>query len=275
MPFAEVLARAGLIPGIKVDAGTKPLAGLPRRGRHGGAGRAARRLAEYAALGARFAKWRAVIRMGTGRPTHDLHRGQRPRARPLRRLAQEAGLTPDRGAGGPDGRSHTHRAVRGGDGRSAAHGLRPAGPTPRRPGRARLLKPNMVLPGTDCSRPGQTTTTHRATDDRRAARHRPSRRARHRLPVRWPAARAGHGPPRRTQPPCAAAVGAELLLRTRPAGARPGRLGRRSGPRYGGTGGARRPRLAQRCGPPRSLLGRHGAPPPPRPALGQNGVPPP
>ena len=61
VPFAEALAKAGIIPGIKVDAGAKPLAlhegELVTEGLDG----LRDRLAEYSKLGARFAKWRAVI----------------------------------------------------------------------------------------------------------------------------------------------------------------------------------------------------------------------
>ncbi|MCE2466699.1 MAG: fructose-bisphosphate aldolase class I [Caldilineaceae bacterium] len=59
--LAEVLADRNIIPGIKVDAGAKPLAGCPGESVTEGLDGLADRLAEYASLGARFAKWRAVI----------------------------------------------------------------------------------------------------------------------------------------------------------------------------------------------------------------------
>jgi fructose-bisphosphate aldolase, class I len=68
-PIPELLARAGVIPGIKVDAGAKPLAGAPGERVTEGLDGLRERLGEYQALGARFAKWRAVIEIGEGRPS--------------------------------------------------------------------------------------------------------------------------------------------------------------------------------------------------------------
>jgi fructose-bisphosphate aldolase class I len=68
-PFAELLARKGIIPGIKVDTGAKPLAGAPGETVTEGLDGLRERLQEYKSLGARFAKWRAVITIGDGLPT--------------------------------------------------------------------------------------------------------------------------------------------------------------------------------------------------------------
>jgi len=68
-PFPEHLAKLGVIPGIKVDAGAKPLAGFPGETITEGLDGLRERLAEYHRLGARFAKWRAVIDIGSGIPT--------------------------------------------------------------------------------------------------------------------------------------------------------------------------------------------------------------
>jgi fructose-bisphosphate aldolase class I len=93
-PLVKVIQQAGAIPGIKVDKGTKPLpfhAGeLITEGLDG----LAERLAEYHALGARFAKWRAVIDIGSGIPTEY---GIRANAQALARyaaLCQQAQLVP-------------------------------------------------------------------------------------------------------------------------------------------------------------------------------------
>ncbi|MEO7057993.1 MAG: class I fructose-bisphosphate aldolase, partial [Caldimonas sp.] len=59
LPFAEALITAGIIPGIKVDAGAKPLAGHAGEQVTEGLDGLRDRLAEYASMGARFAKWRA------------------------------------------------------------------------------------------------------------------------------------------------------------------------------------------------------------------------
>jgi fructose-bisphosphate aldolase class I len=69
VPFPELLARLGVIPGIKVDTGAKPLAGFPGETITEGLDGLRERLVEYHSLGARFAKWRAVIDIGPGVPT--------------------------------------------------------------------------------------------------------------------------------------------------------------------------------------------------------------
>ena len=68
-PFPQYLARNGMIPGIKVDLGAKPLAGFPGETITEGLDGLRERLSEYHGLGARFAKWRAVIDIGAGIPT--------------------------------------------------------------------------------------------------------------------------------------------------------------------------------------------------------------
>jgi len=67
--FPELLSRQGIIPGIKVDAGTAPLDNFPDERVTAGLDGLATRLAEYRELGARFAKWRAVYTIGPGLPT--------------------------------------------------------------------------------------------------------------------------------------------------------------------------------------------------------------
>jgi fructose-bisphosphate aldolase class I len=94
VPFVDVLVAAGIIPGIKVDAGAKSLAG--RAGEHvtEGLDGLRERLAEYSQKGARFAKWRAVIDIGEAIPTPG---GIEANAHALARyaaLCQEAGLVP-------------------------------------------------------------------------------------------------------------------------------------------------------------------------------------
>jgi len=68
-PFPEYLAKKGIIPGIKVDTGAKPLAGFKGETITEGLDGLRERLVEYHKLGARFAKWRAVIDIGDGIPT--------------------------------------------------------------------------------------------------------------------------------------------------------------------------------------------------------------
>src|ERR1700738_308560 len=68
-PFPTYLAQNKMIPGIKVDTGAKPLAGFPGETITEGLDGLRERLVEYYKLGARFAKWRAVINIGDGLPT--------------------------------------------------------------------------------------------------------------------------------------------------------------------------------------------------------------
>jgi len=93
-PFPELLAARGILPGIKVDAGAKPLAGFPGETVTEGLDGLRERLAEYRGLGARFAKWRAVIDVGAGIPTrHAIEANAAALAR-YAALCQEAGIVP-------------------------------------------------------------------------------------------------------------------------------------------------------------------------------------
>ncbi|MBV8598802.1 MAG: fructose-bisphosphate aldolase class I [Actinobacteria bacterium] len=92
--FPEVLERQGIIPGIKVDRGAKALALAPGEKVTEGLDGLRERFAEYVELGAKFAKWRAVIAIGDGIPSEyclwvNAHALARYAA-----LAQEAGLVP-------------------------------------------------------------------------------------------------------------------------------------------------------------------------------------
>jgi fructose-bisphosphate aldolase class I len=68
-PFPQYLAKNGMIPGIKVDEGAKPLAGCPGETITEGLDGLRERLTAYRGLGARFAKWRAVIDIAEGIPS--------------------------------------------------------------------------------------------------------------------------------------------------------------------------------------------------------------
>jgi fructose-bisphosphate aldolase class I len=93
-PFVKVLIDAGIIPGIKVDAGAKELAAHPGEKVTEGLDGLRGRLAEYVRLGARFAKWRAVITIGDGIPSWGcIHANAHALAR-YAALCQEAGLVP-------------------------------------------------------------------------------------------------------------------------------------------------------------------------------------
>src|SRR5262245_43627822 len=93
-PFAALLASKGVVPGIKVDVGAKDMAlhagevvtfgldGLPER------------CEEYVGLGARFAKWRAVITIGDGIPTRGCIRANAHALARYAAICQETGLVP-------------------------------------------------------------------------------------------------------------------------------------------------------------------------------------
>ena len=85
-PLIKLIEQSGAIPGIKVDEGTQPLPNCPGELVTVGLDKLAERLKKYYERGARFAKWRAVIDIGSGRsPDHDRDPRQCPRARALRR----------------------------------------------------------------------------------------------------------------------------------------------------------------------------------------------
>jgi len=148
-PFPELLNAQGIIPGIKVDTGAKALAGSPGEKVTEGLDGLRERLEEYHALGARFAKWRAVIAIGDGLPTS---RCIEVNAHALARyaaLCQEADITPivepevlmdgDHTIDTCD--EVTQRTLRVVFAALASQGVALEG---------MILKPNMVLSGKDC-----------------------------------------------------------------------------------------------------------------------------
>lgn len=149
--FVDMLKQVGIIPGIKVDMGAKALAGFPGEKVTEGLDGLRARLAEYKQLGARFAKWRAVITIGERLPTiacieANVHALARYAA-----LCQEAGLVP---IVEPevlmDG---AHTLERCAD--VTQHVLEQLFSqlyTQRVSLEGMLLKPNMVIAGTDCPR---------------------------------------------------------------------------------------------------------------------------
>src|SRR5690606_22636253 len=93
-PLVKLIADAGAVPGIKVDAGAKNLAGAPGEKITEGLDGLRERFAEYHQIGARFAKWRAVINIGDHIPSaYCLDANAHALAR-YAALAQEAGIVP-------------------------------------------------------------------------------------------------------------------------------------------------------------------------------------
>jgi fructose-bisphosphate aldolase class I len=93
-PFVKVITEAGIIPGIKVDTGAKDMAGHPGEKITEGLDGLRDRLAEYAHMGARFAKWRAVITLGEGIPSRGCIEANAQALARYAALCQEAGMVP-------------------------------------------------------------------------------------------------------------------------------------------------------------------------------------
>jgi fructose-bisphosphate aldolase class I len=94
VPFPQHLASLGIIPGIKVDQGAKPLANFPNETVTEGLDGLRERLKEYHGLGARFAKWRAVIDIGAGFPTRFCIEANAHALARYAALCQEQGIVP-------------------------------------------------------------------------------------------------------------------------------------------------------------------------------------
>jgi fructose-bisphosphate aldolase class I len=93
-PFPQLLESKGIIPGIKVDLGAKPLAGAPEETVTEGLDGLRERLAEYRELGAKFTKWRAVISIGDERPSQYAIWANAHALARFAALSEEAGLVP-------------------------------------------------------------------------------------------------------------------------------------------------------------------------------------
>lgn len=93
-PFAQVLSKLNILPGIKVDAGTKDLPNYLGETITEGLDNLQARLTEYAQLGARFAKWRAVIRIGDDCPSYYAMQANAEALARYAALCQEVNLVP-------------------------------------------------------------------------------------------------------------------------------------------------------------------------------------
>jgi len=91
-PFTQLMMENGILPGIKVDKGTVPLAGFPGEVVTEGLDGLRDRLKEYAALGAKFAKWRAVINIGEDMPSKTCIDANMHALARYAALCQEAGI---------------------------------------------------------------------------------------------------------------------------------------------------------------------------------------
>ncbi len=149
-PFANYLNSAGIVPGIKVDTGAKALAGHPGEKVTEGLDGLRERLQEYVSLGARFAKWRAVITIGDGIPSDGCIMANAHALARYAALCQEADVVPivepevlmDGDHTIEECRDVTHRTLKTvfqqlDNQNVALSGI--------------VLKPNMVLSGKECT----------------------------------------------------------------------------------------------------------------------------
>ena len=153
-PLVEVLRQQGIIPGIKVDKGAKALANFPGEKVTEGLDGLRERLAEYVTLGAGFTKWRAVITIGESIPSRVCLEAKAHALARFAALSQEAGLVPIVEPEVLMDGAHSierHFAVTEAAQRIVFHALSEH----RVHVEAMLLKPNMVLAGTEC--PQQAT----------------------------------------------------------------------------------------------------------------------
>ncbi len=93
-PFPQLLAKKGILPGIKVDKGPVEVPGFPGEVVTEGLDGLRGRLKEYKELGAKFAKWRAVIAIGDGIPTYACLKTNAHALARYAALCQEAGIVP-------------------------------------------------------------------------------------------------------------------------------------------------------------------------------------
>lgn len=161
-PLVDSLAGRGIIPGIKVDKGTKPLAGFLGDLITEGLDGLAARLAEYRKLGARFAKWRAVISISQNTPSLTAIRSNAHALARYAAASQEAGLVPivePEVLMEGDHSIERHFEVT----QTALHHVFEALFEHNVRLRAMLLKPNMVLPGKLCPAPALAETVAELT----------------------------------------------------------------------------------------------------------------
>jgi len=149
--FVKVLIDAGIIPGIKVDAGAKDLAGHPGEKVTEGLDGLRDRLAQYAQMGARFAKWRAVIAVSDVIPSRGAIEANAHALARYAALCQEAGLVPIVEPEVLMDGDHTLERCR----EVTEEVLRTVFDQLYTQGvllEAMILKPNMVVPGLTCPR---------------------------------------------------------------------------------------------------------------------------
>lgn len=162
VPFPEALKKQGIIPGIKVDLGAKSLAGFPNEKITEGLDGLRERFQEYYRLGARFAKWRAVITIGDGIPTDGCLEANAHALARYAGLSQETGLVPIVEPEVLMDGAHTIERCAEVTQRTQ-HIVFKALFSQRIVLEQMLLKPNMVISGKDCPRQADTQEIAQAT----------------------------------------------------------------------------------------------------------------
>ena len=257
VPFPDYLAKLGMVPGIKVDLGAKPMALHANETITEGLDGLRERLEEYYKLGARFAKWRAVIDIGADIPSRGAIEANAHALARYAALCQEQNIVP---IVEPevlmDGAHTLERCEQVTDDTLSEVFVQLSHARIHLEGM--ILKPNMVISGKKCAT--------RATPEQVAAATLPlpeaprtRRRSRHCLPVgRAVAGRSGAASVADESRPHAA-LAADFQLRPRAAGCGHVDLGRQERQRAGGAEGVPEVGAAQRAGAQWRVPGRHGA----------------
>jgi fructose-bisphosphate aldolase class I len=149
VPLPQLLTAQGIVSGIKVDKGTVPLPGFPGETVTQGLDGLAQRLGEYKQMGARFAKWRAVINIGAGIPTQQAIASNAHALARYAALCQEQGLVPIVEPEVLMDGDHT-LATSARVTEEVLHAVFHALHRQRVALDCMLLKPNMVMPGAAC-----------------------------------------------------------------------------------------------------------------------------
>ena len=232
-PLPKVIEAAGALPGIKVDAGTKPLPFCPGEVITEGLDGLRDRIKDYVGLGAKFAKWRAVIDIGRNMPSYNCINANAQALARYAALCVEGGLVP----------IVEPEVLMDGD-----HDIDACEKVTewmlketyaqlyyaKVPLEQTILKPNMVIAGKKCAKQASRQEVAERTV-KVLKRVRAGGRAGHRLPLRRPVRRGRHGAPVADEPAGAVAVEAVVLLRPGVAGRVPEGLGRQAGKRGGRT----------------------------------------
>ena len=154
-PFIKVITDAGIIPGIKLDTGAKPMAGFPGEKVTEGLDGLTPRVEEYSRMGAKFAKWRAVIAIDKSIPTQACIEANAHALARYAAICQSAGLVPIVEPEVIMDGAHDLQQCLEVTGR-VLHAVFEQLHMQRVMLEGMILKPNLVLPGKDCS--DQSTT---------------------------------------------------------------------------------------------------------------------